>query len=257
MGYVHIIRDFASPQEGISRTVRIYTPDAYDHAPERRFPVLYMHDGQNVFAHPESAIYETWCANATLDALVAEGRVEPWIIVAVDSTHNRLAEYSPWDEPRSHVRAQGEPYVRFVTQTLMPYVDSVYRTRTGPESTAVMGSSLGGLISLYMGWRHPELFGRIGGLSPSVMWGWGRFFSEWTRHTRRWSRIYLDAGLHETVDPVGYVMRYGEATRDFYHHLKGLGYGDHELALVLEPGGHHHEKDWQRRLPLAMNWLLS
>ena len=117
MGYVHIIRDFASPQEGISRTVRIYTPDAYDHAPERRFPVLYMHDGQNVFAHPESAIYETWCANATMDALVAEGRVEPWIIVAVDSTHNRLAEYSPWDEPRSQVRAHGHAYVRFVTQT--------------------------------------------------------------------------------------------------------------------------------------------
>jgi hypothetical protein len=89
------------------------------------------------------------------------------------------------------------------------------------------------------------------------MWGWDRFFSEWTSHTRRWSRIYLDAGLHETVDPVGYVMRYGEATRDFYHHLKRLGYGDHELALVLEPEGHHDEKAWQRRLPLAMNWLLT
>jgi len=257
MGYVHIIRDFASPQEGLSRTVRIYTPDAYDHAPDQRFPVLYMHDGQNVFAHPDSAIYETWCANATLDALVAEGRVEPWIIVAVDSTHNRLSEYSPRDEPRSHVLARGDAYMRFVIETLKPYVDSVYRTRQGPEWTAVMGSSLGGLISLYMGWKHPELFGRIGGLSPSVMWGWDRFFAEWTSHTRHWSRIYLDAGLHETVDPVGYVMRYGESTRAFYHHLKHLGYGDHELALVLEPEGHHDEKAWQRRLPLAMDWLLS
>ena len=257
MGHVHIIRDFASPQEGHPRTVRIYTPDAYDASPKQRFPVLYMHDGQNVFAHPESSVYETWCANATLEQLVSEGRVEPWIIVAVDSTSDRLAEYSPWDEPRSHVRARGEPYVRFVVDTLKPYVDSVYRTRQGPQWTGVMGSSLGGLISLYLGWKHPELLARIGGLSPSVMWGWNRFFAEWSTHTRRWSRIYLDAGVHEIIDPVGYTMYYGDTTRDFYHHLKRLGYADHELALVLDPQGLHHERDWQRRLPDAMQWLLG
>jgi predicted alpha/beta superfamily hydrolase len=257
MGHVHILRDFASPQEGFTRTVRIYTPDAYDHEPGRRFPVLYMHDGQNVFAHPESSLYDTWCANITLDRLVSEGRLEPWILVAVDSTANRLAEYSPWDEPRSNVRAQGLAHVRFLVETLKPYIESTYRVRRGPEWTGVMGSSLGGLMSLYTGWKHPELFGRIGGLSPSVMWGWNRLFEEWSSHTRRWSRIYLDAGLHETIDPVGYVMRYGDATRDFFHHLKHLGYADHELFLVLEPGGQHHETDWQRRLPLAMRWLLG
>ena len=162
MGHVHIIRDFHSPQEGISRTVRIYTPDAYAHAPHQHFPVLYMHDGQNVFAHPESARYDTWCANAAMDRLVSEGRVEPWIIVAVDHTVDRLAEYSPWDEPRSQVRARGEAYVRFLVDTLKPYVESVYRTRGGPEWTGVMGSSLGGLISLYCGWKHPELFASRG-----------------------------------------------------------------------------------------------
>jgi predicted alpha/beta superfamily hydrolase len=257
MGHVHIIRDFASPQEGFSRTVRIYTPDAYDHEPHRRFPVLYMQDGQNVFAHPESSIYDTWCANTALEQMVSEGRLEPWLIVAVDSTSNRLSEYSPWDEPRSQVQARGGSYTRFIVETLKPYIDSNYRTRQGSEWTAVMGSSLGGLISLYLGWKHPELFGRIGGLSPSVMWGWNRMFSEWSAHTRRWSRIYLDAGLHETIDPVGYTMYYGDATREFFHHLKSLGYADHELFLVLEPGGLHHEKDWQRRLPLAMRWLLG
>ena len=249
MGHVHILRDFASPQEGLSRTVRIYTPDAYDAEPGRHFPVLYMHDGQNVFAHSESAIYNTWCANHTLEHLVAEGRTEPWLIVAVDSTNNRLAEYSPWDEPRSHVRAQGEPYVRFMVDTLKPYVDSVYRTRQGAEWTAVMGSSLGGLISLYLGMRYPDVFGRVGALSPSVMWSEYRLFQHWTAHPRRWTRIYMDAGEHEYIDPGGYPMPYGEATRDFYHHLKRLGYADHELRLVLEPGGQHHESDWQRRLP--------
>jgi predicted alpha/beta superfamily hydrolase len=257
MGYVHILRDFASPQEGIVRTVRIYTPDGYDDSPGRRFPVLYMHDGQNVFAHPDSALYDTWCANLTLERLVAEGHLEPWLVVAVDSTPERLAEYSPWDEPRSNVRARGHAYVRFFVETLLPYVDRVYRTRQGPEWTATMGSSMGGLISLYLGWRHPERFGRVGGLSPSVMWGYDRIFSEWTAHTRRWSRIYLDAGLPELIDPVGYPMHYGEATSAFFQHLKRLGYADHETFLVLEPGGLHHEQAWQRRLPLAMRWLLG
>lgn len=257
MGHVHILRDFASPHEGRSRTVRIYTPDAYEASPDRSFPVLYMQDGQNVFAHAESALFDTWCANHTLERLVAEHQVEPWLIVAVDSTHDRLSEYSPWDEPRSNVAARAEPYVRFVIDTLKPYIERTYRVRQGSEWTAVMGASMGGLISLHLGQRHPELFGRIGALSPSVMWSWNRMFSEWSAHTRRWTRIYLDAGTTEIVDPVGYVMRYGESTRDFHRHLQSLGYADHELRLVLEPGGEHHERDWQRRLPEAMRWLLG
>ncbi|MDY7231002.1 alpha/beta hydrolase [Hyalangium rubrum] len=257
MSSIQIIRDFASPQEGFSRTLRIYTPDGYDPAAsDRRYPVLYLHDGQNVFAHPESALYDTWCANHALDSLVREGQLEPWIVVAVDSRDNRLSEYSPWDEPRSHVLARGEPYVRFFVDTLKPFIDSHWLTRQGPAWTGVMGSSMGGLISLYLGWRYPELFGRIGGLSPSVMWSYGRLFHEWTSHTHRWTRIYLDAGVHENIDPVGYWMFYGQATRDFYFHLKNLGYGDHELHLVLDPEGGHNERDWQRRLPEALRWLL-
>jgi predicted alpha/beta superfamily hydrolase len=257
MSSIQIIRGFHSPQEGFDRTLRIYVPEGYDPSSERRYPVLYMHDGQNVFAHPESARYDTWCTNRVLDAMVHEGHAEPWIVVAVDHGANRLGEYSPWDEPRSHVTARGEPYVRFIVDTLKPFVDSHFRTRPGPEWTGLMGSSMGGLISLYLGWRYPELFGRIGGMSPSVMWSYGRLFEEWTSHTRRWTRIYLDAGTDENVAPVGWPMFYGQATRDFYVHLKGLGYADHELALVLEPGGYHHERDWQRRLPTALRWLLS
>ena len=257
MGYVHIIRDFASPPEGFARTVRIYTPDAYDHEPHRRFPVLYMHDGQNLFAHPESSIFHTWCANTALERLVSEGSLEPWILVAVDSTHNRLAEYSPWDEPRSNVRAQGQQHVRFLVETLKPYIESTYRVRHGPEWTGVMGSSLGGLMSLYTGWKHPELFGRIGALSPSVMWSEYKLFQHWKAHSRRWSRIYLDAGSDEWIEPAGVPLPYGEATRDFYFHLKHLGYADHEVQLVMDPHGGHHELDWQRRLPQALRWLLS
>lgn len=257
MGHVHIIRDFASPQEGFNRTVRIYTPDGYEHAPHHQFPVLYMHDGQNVFAHHESALFDTWCANLVLESMVNEGHSEPWIIVAVDSGPGRMEEYTPWNEPEANVRGRGDAYSRFLVETLKPYVDGTYRTRQGPEWTGVMGSSLGGLMSLYLGWKHPELFGRIGALSPSVMWHEYKLFQQWTAHSRSWSRIYLDAGTDEWINPGGYPMPYGEATRDFHAHLKQLGYADHELVLVLEPGGQHHERDWQRRLPLAMRWLLG
>lgn len=257
MGYVHILRDFPSPQEGFTRTVRIYTPDGYDESGSHRYPVLYMHDGQNVFAHPESALFDTWCVNRAQESLVAEGRLEPWLVVAVDSGPGRLREYSPWDEPRGNVKAQGEAYGRFLVKELKPYIDGVYRTRPGGEWTGAMGASLGGLISLYLGWKYPEVFGRIGALSPTVMWSESRLFGEWAAHSRRWSRIYLDAGAQEFITAAGVPLNYGEAARDFYLHLKRLGYSDHEVCLVLEPGGEHHERDWQRRLPFALRWLLS
>lgn len=257
MGHVHIIRDFESPQEGFTRTLRIYTPDGYDEHGAQRYPVLYMHDGQNVFAHPESAVFDTWCANHALEGLVSEGRLEPWIIVAVDSGLGRFQEYSPWDEPRNGVKARGAQYARFLVEQLKPYVDRVYRTRPGAEWTGTMGSSLGGLISLYLGWQYPEVFGRIGALSPTVMWSERKLFEHWNAHSRKWTRIYLDAGSTEHIGTDNVPLNYGVATREFYGHLKQLGYDDHEVILVLEPGGQHSEKDWQRRLPFAFRWLLS
>ena len=95
---------------------------------------------------------------------------------------------------RSRIPARAGPFVHFLVNTLQPYVDRVYRTRAGSEWTATMGSSLGGLISLYLGWKYPEVFGRIGGLSPTVMWSERKLFEHWQAHTRRWTRIYLDAG---------------------------------------------------------------
>src|SRR4051812_15111398 len=102
MGYVHIIRDFFAPEEGGNRTVRIYTPSGYESDVDRTYGVLYMQDGQNVFAHPESARFDTWCANYTIEELAHTGAVEPWIIVGIDHGPDRFGDYSPWDDPVSH-----------------------------------------------------------------------------------------------------------------------------------------------------------
>jgi predicted alpha/beta superfamily hydrolase len=257
MGYVHILRDFDSPTEGSPRTVRVYLPDAYEHEPGRRFPVLYMQDGQNVFNHPESARYDTWRANDAIERVAAEGKCEPWIIVAVDHGPDRFAEYSPWDEPRVGVKARGPLYVSFLADQLKPWVDRQYRTKPHPRDTAIMGSSLGGLISLYAGWSRPATFGRIGGVSPSVMWSLGRLSENWRNHPRQWQRIYLDVGTNEGIRQGHVLLDYPEAVRRFYEHLKGVGYEDWELRLVVEEGAGHHETDWQRRLPETMAWLLG
>jgi predicted alpha/beta superfamily hydrolase len=257
MGHVHILREVASPPEGFARTVRIYTPDAYDREPERRFPVLYMQDGQNVFRHPESARYDTWCANDALEQVAAEGRIEPWIIVAVDHGPDRFAEYSPWDEPRLGVTARGPLYVRFVADHLKPWVDATYRTKPEAPQTAIMGSSLGGLISLYAGLVRPEVFGRIGGVSPTVMWSLGRLSEAWTTRPPTWVRIHLDVGTAEGLTIASVGLDYPVAVRAFHKHLQSLGYEPWELELVVEEGAGHHEIDWQRRLPATLAWLLG
>jgi len=257
MGFVQIVRDFASPPEGISRKLRIYTPDAYDAEPDCRFPVLYMQDGQNVFSHPESALFHTWCANATLEQMVRDRRIGPWIIVAVDHGADRFAEYSPWPEPRLKAAGRGRLYGEFLVNHLKPWIDRTYRTLADAPSTAVMGSSLGGLVSLWLGLTYPDVFGRMGGVSPSLMWSDRAIFREWTAHPGRWSRIYLDSGASEHVTLDGVGLDYANTTRDFHEHLRKLGYADWELRLVLEPGGNHHEIDWRRRLPEVWAWLLS
>ncbi|MBX7099904.1 MAG: alpha/beta hydrolase [Myxococcaceae bacterium] len=256
MGHVQILRGVPSRAEGFDRTVRIYTPDAYDARPGERFGVLYMHDGQNVFAHPESAMPDTWCANWAIEQLAHSGRTAPWLIVGVDSGPGRLAEYSAWPDHRSHVPGHGESYARFLTDELKPWVDATYRTQPGSPSTATAGASMGGLISLYLGLSRPQVFGRIGAFSPSVMWADGAIFRAWHQHSRLWSRIYLDAGDGEFIRVNDIPMHYGDDTRSFHGHLRGLGYADWELSLVLEDGGLHHERDWQRRLPSALAWLL-
>lgn len=256
MGHIHILRDFYSPVEKITRTIRIYTPDAYDHNPNQRFPVLYMFDGQNVFAHPESATYDTWCANWAMDTLSYEGGIPPWIIVAIDHTSDRFSEYSPW------IGGHADRTAQFVVETLKPYIDETYRTRTAQPWTGVMGASMGGLITLYIGKTYPHIFGRIGALSSALMWGKGligkgQMFSLWDKKTDYWSKIYIYVGGAEQYAVGGIWLDYPPINRDFYKHLKKLGYSDHELMFELAEGEIHHETGWQRQLPDIMRWLLE
>lgn len=257
MGYVHILRDFYSYPEQATRTLRIYTPDAYDQDPDRRFPVLYMCDGQNVFDHPESALFHTWRANVAMEQGVREGAHPPFIIVGLDHLPGRFEEYSPWPFPVRGVEPRGSLFVDCVVHHVRPFIESTYRTLTGPEHTGILGASLGGLISLYAARERPDVFGRVGAVSPTLMWSDFRTFEHWSSRYDTWTKIWLDAGREERIWLDGLELDYAGITERFYWHLKGLGYADHEVTLYLEPGANHHEVDWQRRLPQIFRWLLG
>jgi predicted alpha/beta superfamily hydrolase len=251
MAHIQILRDFFSPPEQINRTIRIYTPDAYDQQPDRAFPVLYVFDGQNIFAHSESVVYDTWCINWALEKLVAEQKISSWIIVGIDHTPDRLLEYSPWIGGRANLCAE------FLINHLKPYIDRTYRTRPEAQWTGALGASMGGLMTLYLGKTYPQIFSRIGALSPALMWGDGQMTRYWNSHTKHWSKIYLYVGGAEQYSFYGVWLDYVPITRDFYYHLKSLGYGEHELQFRLAEGEIHHETGWQRQLPFILPWLLE
>ena len=259
MGNIHIIDDFYSPLDKVNRTLRIYTPDSYEHEPGKHYPVIYMTDGQNVFAHPRSARFDTWCVNRTLHDLCASGELQrEWIVCAIDHLPDRFAEYTPWMYPEAAVYdPMGRKFLNNLTEFFIPHINSRYRTLTGPKNTAFIGSSLGGLMALFCGRERPDIIGRIGAVSPSVMWADFRTFRHWDKKQNVWTKIYLDMGSEERISVRGIHMDYASVTYDFYAHLRSLGYGEHEVHLFIDMGAAHYEADWARRFPHVCRVLLN
>ncbi len=170
-GRLRWLQGIASPELGNTRSAYVYLPAPYFTSPEARFPVLYLQDGFNVFANP-NAPFGSWDVEVTLDQEIAAGRVAPLIVVAVD-TEDRLSEYT-----YAPIETRGGPsvpkaalYAQFLAATLKPLIDAELRTKPDPAATAVGGSSLGGIISLYTAWAHPGVFGRAASFSGAFWVG--------------------------------------------------------------------------------------
>ncbi|ADV82946.1 alpha/beta hydrolase [Terriglobus saanensis] len=194
-----IHHDWSSPYLEHARDVTVYLPEIYDAEPERSFPVLYMHDGQNLFDGRLSYVPgSTWRAGATLDTCIAEGLVEPLILVGIANAGSaRMSEYTPVPDPK--LGGGGGPlYAKAIVEDLIPWMGSEYRLANEREETGIAGSSLGGLISLWMGFEYPEIFGKVGALSPSLWWNGRSLLSDAGKLalTSR-PRIWLDMGLEE------------------------------------------------------------
>jgi predicted alpha/beta superfamily hydrolase len=229
------------------RTIWAYLPRGYHENPSRRYPVLYMHDGRNLFDAQSSITGLEWEVDEALNRGIREGRVEEVIVVAVDRTAQRQSEYTPRPDPGfPSVPPLGDQYLRMLTEELKPQVDQALRTRPERASTGIMGSSLGGLISAYAGVRYPRVFGRIGLMSPSVFWADRFIVDEVRQHPPKESpRVYLDEGSFEGVNAMGLADAY-----------RAIGNQDGStLRYFYEEWGSHTETAWARRLPAALEYL--
>lgn len=263
-----VIDTLHMPQLDRERTIRVYLPESYASS-GKAYPVVYMHDGQNLFDVESTAFGMSWEAHTALDRLVAKRAIGEWIIVGIDNAGDRrLDEYSPWRTTAAKrlksgmtglSGGEGEAYADFVIHTLKPQIDRQYRTLPGREATAMIGSSMGGLISLYIGLKHQELFSRIGAFSTAVWFAEEQLYSFIESRPKAPStRIYLDIGTEETSNSAlpHFPKLYLEGTMGLHERLRRKGYGDDELRLIVEEGAPHNELSWARRLPDALEWLL-
>ncbi len=238
------------------RDVIVYLPPGYDKEPSRRYPVLYMHDGQNIF--DSSHMGMEWQMDEIAERLIAAGSIEPAIIVGVGNTEARIDEYSPtavkrWDGGEGLVGGKADLYGRLLIEELKPLIDKTYRTRPDARSTSLGGASLGGLVSLYLGLKHPDVFGG-GLLVVSSAAGWDEQMIVKTvaaLPAKTPQRIWLDMGTREGEEALVAVHRLRDALA-----AKGWKLGADLRYLEVERGG-HDELSWAPRVEPMLRFLYG
>lgn len=232
------------------RDLIVYTPPGYADQTTRRFPVLYLQDGQNLFDGATSFIPgQDWRLGQTADASISGRVVEPLIIVGVYNTKARVREYTPTEVPKLG-GGRADRYARFLIEEVKPFVEREYRVLPGLRHTGIGGSSLGGLLSLYLGLRHSSIFGKIAALSPSVWWNQlfiHRFVGELSVERR--PRIWLDIGTNEGARIVQDVERFRDMLLQKGWRL------EHDLHYERVAGAEHNELAWARRVRPFLQFL--
>ena len=219
-----------------------------------RYPVLYRHDGQNLFDEVTSYAGVEWGVDETMQELAAEG-IEAIVVGVRNAEDDRAAEYVPGSGP--HGAGQADDYLSFLVDVAKPFVDGSLRTDPGRDATGLLGSSLGGVISLYGLFARPDVFGFAGAMSPAFWYPGGDVLPLVREAPFVDARIYLDAGTDEEPDEPDESAAYVRVYREALDLLRAKGYGDDRLMGVLEEGAIHHESAWASRLPAALLFLLG
>jgi len=236
-----------------NRDVIVYVPPGYDEEPERTYPVLYLQDGQNLFDGRTSYVKgRTWMVREHADQAIEAGEVEPLVIVGIYNTGDRrLAEYTHeynWQMGGG----EADKYGDLLTREVMPWAAKRYRVRKDRESTGIGGSSLGGLVSLYLGLRHPHVFGKLAILSPSVWWNHKSILGYLNEHApQMWERpkVWLDVGDREG-------QRTLRDTEQLARRLKANGWRPGEtMHFEKVHGGTHDEASWAERVRPMLKFL--
>lgn len=230
-----------------SRQVRLYLPPGYSTS-DKSYPVLYMHDGQNVFDNATAYAGE-WGVDETLNDLAASGQLE-LIVVAIDNgAEKRMTELNPTDHAEFG-KAEGKAYVEFIANTVKPYIDQHYRTLADTEHTGIMGSSMGGLISHYAILQFPQVFGKAGIFSPSY-WAAGQQVSWFENQpAAQEARLYFYMGGKEGDSMVPDIER-------VYQAVFSKGHATEQTQYHLVADADHNEAAWRNEFKTAVLWLFN
>jgi predicted alpha/beta superfamily hydrolase len=226
------------------RDLVVWLPPNYEADVTRRYPVVYMHDGQNIFDPATSAFGTDWSVDETVDELIKKKSIEPVIVVGIYNTKDRMKEYTPGDTDTA--------YMNFVVQTVKPFIDSTYRTRPDRNNTIVGGSSAGGLISFMLVWEHPDIFSKAICMSPAfrnpvALGGWNYVKVVQHSNGKKNGFFYLDNG------GIGLESQLQPGIDEMLTALKAKGYKEgNDFVFVRDPMAKHSETDWAKRFPQAL-----
>ena len=235
------------------RTVIVYVPGIYERRTDLRFPVLYMQDGQNLFDPATSFIQGVyWRMGETADRLIAEGATQPLVIVGIYNTgKRRLREYTPSKDRKLGGGGGADRYGRMLTREIKPFIESQFRIVPGAANTGIGGSSLGALLTIYLGLKYRQTFGSIAALSPSVWWN-QRWIVNYVARARvePRPRMWLDAGTQESAHEIDDMRK----LRDALVH-RGWQEG-RDLRYSEIQGGKHDEAAWALRVDPFLRFLF-
>lgn len=241
-----ISESFKIPQLNRERRVWIYLPPGYKNS-EERYPVLYMHDGQNVFDKLTSYAGE-WGVDETLNSLFRTHNFK-LIVVAIDNGGDkRMTEYSPWDNDRFG-KGEGKAYVDFIVKNLKPHIDKNFRARSDYQNTGIMGSSMGGFISHYASLAYPNVFGKAGIFSPSFWYSNDSYEYAKSRSKLEDVQMYFLTGEKEGDQMIPDMNRMLDI-------MKSEGFKESNIKKKIVAEGMHNEKFWQQEFKEAILWLF-
>ena len=239
--------NFAIPQLNRTRRIWIYLPTDYASS-TKTYPVLYMHDGQNLF----DAFYSfsgEWGVDEALAIKQTMGDAGVIVIGIDNGGSNRLNEYNPYIHPQ-YGGGDGDEYMEFIVDNLKPYIDSVFRTKSDRENTGIAGSSMGGLISLYGGVKYQQVFGKIGVFSPAFWIAPSLYTFVRNTPVTYAPKIFIIGGGNESPNLVNEMQAMVDT-------LNNAGYPSSNINYQVKPDGQHSEWFWKREFPAVYSWLYA
>ncbi len=231
-----------------ARNVRVYLPRAYDQNVNRRYPVVYFEDGQNVFDSSTTFGGVEWQADETATREISQGRMREAILVGIDNTAARIPEYQPPNDSYQGMQGRADGYANFLINNVRPYIDNAFRTLNDPKNTVTIGSSMGGLVSLYLG-REYTTFGKIAVMSPAL-WISPNYIAQVNTGSKKPLRVHLDMGTAEGQSDFDNCLAMYDT------HLSQGYVTNSDVEFVAGCGQQHNETAWAARLPTVLDYLL-